>query len=109
MPRPIKMRNISYIPQNARFFPENKSSESVNLDMVEVEALRLKDLLNLEQEEAADNLGISRGTFQRILYCARKKLAEAIVYGKEIIISGGEYSINNSSPTPNRRRFRGGR
>ena len=54
----------------------------------EVEALRLVDLQGLEQEEAAVALGVSRKTLWRDLHEARAKVADALVLGKTIRISG---------------------
>ena len=52
----------------------------------EVEALRLADLEDLYQEEAAASMGISRQTFGRILERAHKKVADAILNGKALKI-----------------------
>jgi predicted DNA-binding protein (UPF0251 family) len=65
----------------------------VNLTVEELEAIRLKDLEGLEQEECAKQMGVSRATFQRILYSARSKVAEALVCGKAIRISGGSFQV----------------
>lgn len=54
----------------------------------EVEALRLVDLMGLEQEEAAHVLGVSRKTLWRDLHEARAKVADALVHGKTIRIVG---------------------
>lgn len=51
----------------------------------ELEALRLCDLEDLTQEEAGDRMGVSRGTVQRILSSARKKVALALTSGRAII------------------------
>ena len=40
-------------------------------------------------------MNISRGTFQRILYNARKKTAMAITQGKGIKIDGGNYMVSD--------------
>ena len=45
----------------------------------EAEALRLADILGLQQVEAAGRMGVSQSTFQRILARARKTAAEAVV------------------------------
>ncbi len=63
------------------------------LSVEELEALRLKDLEGLDQEECATRMGISRPTFQRILYAARAKVAEALVSGKAIRIAGGDFEV----------------
>ncbi|KKT22026.1 MAG: hypothetical protein UW08_C0020G0012 [Parcubacteria group bacterium GW2011_GWB1_43_8b] len=60
--------------------------EEVDLNIDELEALRLCDLKDLEQEEAAKKMKISQSTLQRILVSARKKVAEALTEGKAIKI-----------------------
>ena len=60
----------------------------------EVEAIRLKDLEDLEQGECAKHMNISRPTFHRILNTARQKLADALLNGKSIRIEGGNYTRN---------------
>ncbi|WP_342677500.1 DUF134 domain-containing protein [Methanofollis sp. UBA420] len=65
-----------------------RSGEVVHLLPEEVEALRLTDLEGLEQEEAAERLGISRKTLWRDLHEARRKVADALVNGKGIRIAG---------------------
>lgn len=52
----------------------------------EFEAIRLKDLLNLEQTECAEKMNISQPTFHRLIVSARRKIADAIVNGKAIKI-----------------------
>jgi predicted DNA-binding protein (UPF0251 family) len=67
--------------------------EEVTLSVDEAEAIRLKDLAGLEQEEGADKMGISRPTFQRILASARQKMADALLNGKAIRIEGGNFEL----------------
>lgn len=98
MPRPRKCRKVGFIPTNNCFLPKEKNNEEVVLMIEEIEALRLSDFNMLEQDDAAKNMNISRGTFQRILNLARYKTADAIINGKIIRIEGGDYElINNSS------------
>jgi len=52
----------------------------------EIEAIRLADLENLYQEDAANEMEISRPTFSRILNNARRKIANALILGKAIEI-----------------------
>jgi len=52
----------------------------------EIEAIRLADFEGLYQEEAANEMEISRPTFSRILNSARKKIANALINGKAIEI-----------------------
>ena len=67
----------------------------VVLLFAEVEALRLKDLEGFDQETCGEKMGLSRPTFQRLLQSARKKVSAAIVGGKIIKITGGNYQMNN--------------
>jgi predicted DNA-binding protein (UPF0251 family) len=55
----------------------------------EMEAMFLCDSENLTQVEAGSRMGISRGTVQRMLAQARKKVIEAIVQGKALVIMNG--------------------
>ena len=59
----------------------------MELTLEEAEALRLKDILGLEQTEAAKKMGISQPTFQRTLSSAYKKISESLLKGKAIKIS----------------------
>lgn len=54
----------------------------------EIELLRLVDLQGLEQEEAAEALGVSRRTVWRDLHTARRKVADALTSGKTLQIGG---------------------
>ena len=60
--------------------------EEVVLGADELEALKLRDVDNLEQVEAAKKMKISQPTFARILDSAYKKIVHAIVKGKAIRI-----------------------
>jgi len=51
----------------------------------ELEALKLCDLNDLTQAEAGNKMGVSRGTIQRILAAARKKVAKALSKGQAIV------------------------
>ncbi len=61
--------------------------EEIVIEGDELEAIRLGDLLNLSQEEAAEKMKISRQTFGRIINAARGKIADGILNGKAIKIS----------------------
>jgi uncharacterized protein len=96
MARPFKCRRIAYIPGVTYFKPagiSTKAMEEIQLSLEEVEALRLKDLEGLEQEQGAEKMNVSRPTFQRILSLARNKVADAILNGKAIRIEGGNFEI----------------
>lgn len=55
----------------------------------EFEALRQADLGGLYQEQAAEQMGVSRPTFSRIIESAHRKVADALVHGKALRIEGG--------------------
>jgi len=63
------------------------------MSIEEAEAVRLKDLEGLEQEQGAEKMNISRPTFQRILASARQKIADALLNGKAIRIDGGNFEM----------------
>lgn len=94
MPRSTKSRKICAEFRHKVFAPDNGNEEYVVLAMDELEALRLCDYENLEQSEAARKMGVSRGTFQRILYSGRHKSVEALCEGKGVLIQGGNYEIS---------------
>ena len=60
--------------------------EIVEISVEEAEAMRLKDIENLNQSECAKKMNTSQSTFQRILYSGRGKTADAIINGKAIRI-----------------------
>jgi len=60
--------------------------ELVYLTREELEALRLKNIDNLEQIECAEKMKTSQSTFQRILSSAYKKVSDALINGKAIEI-----------------------
>jgi RNA polymerase sigma factor (sigma-70 family) len=59
--------------------------KKISLSRDELEVLKLCDLDDFTQEEAGSLMGISRGTVQRVLAAARKKVAEALSKGKAIV------------------------
>ncbi len=96
MVRPRKPRRVAFLPGVTYFKPRGiplRLLEDVQISLEELEALRLKDLEGLEQEEAAELMGVSRPTFQRILEQARQKVAEGLVLGKALRIEGGDYEV----------------
>ena len=110
MVRPRKCRFVFCEPNVTYFKPRGipiDDPEEVELTVDELEAVRLKDLEELEQEEAAKIMGISQPTFHRLLNTARKKISEAIIKGKALKIHGGEYRLVNR--VRHRYRIRGGK
>lgn len=100
MARPVKERRICQIPQTAEFVPcHQKQWETVKLKVDEYEVIRLIDLLNMTQEECAAQMNVARTTVQAIYDSARKKLADVLVSGKRLVISGGSYAVCRHSET----------
>ena len=90
MVRPRGFRRIRHNPDVTYFKPQGiplRSLEEVELEKDELEALRLKDILELEQSKAALEMMVSQPTFHRLLLSARKKLSRAVVEGKAIRIN----------------------
>jgi predicted DNA-binding protein (UPF0251 family)/DNA-directed RNA polymerase subunit RPC12/RpoP len=97
MPRPVKPRWVEFSPGVAYFKPAGirmRDLEEVMLGLDEVEALRLKDLIGLEQEQCAERMGIAQSTFQRVLTTARNKVASALIEGRALRVEGGNYLIS---------------
>lgn len=113
MPRPFKPRRISAMPKYTYFKPTGIPMpllDEIVLTVDEVEALRLKDIEKLEQNECADRMNVAQSTLQRILVSAREKLTRAIIEGKALRIHGGPYSLEGEfiCPRCRRRRHRAG-
>jgi predicted DNA-binding protein (UPF0251 family) len=62
----------------------------VRLGLDELEALRLCDLEGHEQESAGAQMGVSRGTVQRMLKSGRAKLVRALIDSSALVIEKGE-------------------
>ena len=96
IPREPRCRRVSCEPKVNFYKPQGISRgdlQEVILKVEELEAIRLKDLLRLEQEECAQRMQVSRPTFQRVLTDARYKIAEALTNAKAIRIEGGDYCL----------------
>ncbi|MBV1822166.1 DUF134 domain-containing protein, partial [Bacteroidales bacterium MSK.15.36] len=95
MARPTKFRKVEFFPEDNYFVPWGKPKcqiEEIFLKVEELEAIRLKDIEKLTQEECAQKMDISRQTFQNIIDAARNKVAIALTEGKAIRITGGHYT-----------------
>lgn len=93
--RPKKIRKVYKDPDTKQFSPRgHRGRPGYNeLKVEEVEAIRLIDHMGLKQAAAAGGMGISQQTFSRVLRNARKSLAEALVLGRIIKVSGGVFKI----------------
>ena len=89
MPRPRLCRRIRFRPNVDYFKPQGvpmRFLEIIELNHEELEALRLKNIKDLDQVECAKLMHTSQSTFQRILSSAYKKITEALIKGKAIRI-----------------------
>lgn len=89
MPRPRLCRKIQFNPKITYFKPQGvpmRELEIVELTTEEMEAYRLRHINDLEQQAAAEKMRTSQSTYQRILYSAYKKIADALINGKAIKI-----------------------
>lgn len=87
MPRPRLCRRVCFNPSITYFKPQGVPMSHlsvVELTIEEAEALRLKNLEDLDQVSCAKRMATSQSTFLRILASAYKKIADAIVNGKAI-------------------------
>lgn len=92
MSRPKQCRKIVSPPLMAGFKPfgvPQSFVEKVVLQYDEYEAIRLLDYNGMLQEQAAEQMNVSRPTLTRIYENARKIIAKAFVEGKMIVIEGG--------------------
>jgi predicted DNA-binding protein (UPF0251 family) len=88
--RPRLRRTIATTSESRCYKPCCQAGEGqgISLQPEEIELIRLIDLEGLEQEEAAEKLGVSRKTAWRDLHEARRKIADALVNGKGIEMAG---------------------
>jgi len=92
MPRPKNNRIVHEPPIFTEFKPAGVPAtglKQVLLSLDEFEAMRLADFIGMSHEEAADEMGISRSTFSRLIEKSRKKIAEFIFQGRLLTIDGG--------------------
>jgi predicted DNA-binding protein (UPF0251 family) len=97
MPRPRRFRRILKDPEIRCFKPETEELGEllpIEINIDEFEAIRLRDYLDIQQKKSAGLMGISQPTFHRILVSARKKISEALIEGKSIVIIGQDYSTD---------------
>ena len=98
MPRPKRRRRVCSLPIVSQYGPrlDNfEELENVIMDVEEYETIRLIDLEGMTQEECANQMNVARTTVQKIYFDARTKIADSLVNGKNLIISGGDYKIHD--------------
>jgi predicted DNA-binding protein (UPF0251 family) len=69
--------------------------EAVKLTFEEYESIKLINYEMLSQDQAAEQMNVSRPTFTRIYNKALKTITKAFVEGKAIEIEGGDYELEN--------------
>lgn len=98
MARPVRCRRICFEPKYDSFAPRGKASTAqVLLTVDEFEAVRLVDFEKRTHEQCARQMGISRTTVTEMYERARTKIADCIVNGKTLCISGGNYTLCDGS------------
>ena len=94
--RPKKVRLVEFVPPVQIFKPmgvPRYGLQEIVLSLEELEAIRLKNLERLEQEECALRMSVSRPTFQRILNDAYEKIARMLTEGLALRVEGGTYKL----------------
>jgi uncharacterized protein len=102
MVRPRKIKIVNFEPGATYFKPRAiplNLLEEIELNLDELETLRLSHLEKLNQEDAAKKMKIHQSTFQRTLTRAKEKVTDALVNGKAIKIHGGEYKMPGGDGT----------
>jgi predicted DNA-binding protein (UPF0251 family) len=106
MPRPCKRRLCRAFDGDRVFKPRSipmTELQLVRLQLGELEAMRLCDVDDLDQEQAGARMGISRGTIQRLLASGRAKVIKALVESSALVIEKG---TSDEDLHPHRRRHR---
>ena len=95
-----KTRHVGMRPEYLGFTPDGTAAGvNVTLAIDELEALRLIDLEQLSQAEAAERMGVARTTIAMICSRAHTKVADALVNGRRLVITGGNVAYD-PAPQP---------
>ena len=98
MARPVRCRRICFEPKYDSFAPcGTENAEQILLAVDEFEAIRLIDYEKKTHEQCARQMEISRTTVTEMYERARMKIADCIVNGKTLCISGGNYALCDGS------------
>lgn len=94
MSRPFKCRRICEEPKYNTFAPLGiENAEKCMISVDEYEAVRLIDFEKKTHQQCAELMGVSRVTVTDMYEKARFKIADSIVNGKILCITGGNYRI----------------
>ena len=95
-----KLRHVGIIPEYRGFTPDGLASgDAIDMTVDELEVLRLCDLEGLNQEAVAQHMGIARTTVAAICSRAHRKVANALVNGRAIVIEGGNIAYSPITTT----------
>jgi predicted DNA-binding protein (UPF0251 family) len=97
MARPQKSRKVLSPPKMKGFKPYGMplcKDEPVLMKFEEYESLKLVNYDGLQQDQAAQQMNVSRPTFTRIYNRALKLIANSFVEGKAIEIQGGNFEFD---------------
>lgn len=104
-----RSRCIGWHPSHTCFKPcgvRGRRLNTVMLQADEFEALRLMDYEGLYQDECARRMGISRTTLSRSLAQARRKVTDALLNGKTLLIDVADQAmLSDSGARPLKTKF----
>ncbi len=89
MPRPKRLRKIAFDPTVTYFKPRGiplSELKEVDIGLDELEAVRLKYVDIMNNEQASKVMKVSSSTFQRLTASALEKIVGGIVDGKALKI-----------------------
>lgn len=100
MPRPRCHRRITCNHDAFIYKPCGVPMSELDTEFLgfdELEAMRLADIEGLYQEDAAQQMGVSRSTFARMLASAHTKVAKALITKKaiEVVPNNSNKNMNN--------------
>jgi len=94
MPRPRKRKRLGQKPNYNEFGPKGVPNlEMITLTLEEYETIKLIDQEALTQEQCALKMNVARTTVQRIYANARRKIANAIINGKTLVLEDVDYNV----------------
>ena len=104
MPRPSRCRRICDEPAYDSFAPCGAAAGApISLTLDEYESIRLIDLEKRTHAQCAGQMGVSRTTVTEIYERARYKLADCLVNGRPLQITGGHYRLCDGTGAPCRK------
>lgn len=102
MPRPRKCRRVCSLPNDCGFHPLKtmENNDSIQMTVEEYETIRLIDFLDYTQEDCAVQMEVARTTIQKLYTDARRKIADALVNQKSLIVGGGHFKLCSAMEKP---------